>query len=478
MSSYQDFILQKAYINGKWQDAKSGERFAVFNPHDQLKLADVALCGELETKAAIRAAQDALPAWRALAPKERMDYLLKWYELIEQHADSLAELVVLESGKPINEARGEVAYGNSYIKWFAAEAMRAFGSTAKLANERHMMVIKQPIGVCAAITPWNFPMAMITRKISPALAAGCTVVLKPAEDTPLSALALAKLADEAGLPAGVINVVTGDPKIIGKTLTESPIVRKLSFTGSTDVGRLLMTQCGDTVKRMSLELGGNAPFIIFDDADLDKALDGLMAAKFRNSGQTCVCANRIFIHDAVYDELLPKLIERVQALEVGNGMDESTQVASLINHKAVDKVQQLVEEAVRSGAVLCCGGQRLREHGYAYAPTVLTGITEKMHIFSQEIFGPVCAIIRFSDEADVIRMANHTRYGLAAYFYSDNLQRALRVAEGLEFGVVGVNAGIVSSEVAPFGGVKMSGIGREGSQYGLDDYLNIKYINL
>jgi succinate-semialdehyde dehydrogenase len=480
MLSLNDKSLLKtqAYVNGTWRNAFSGKTFAVTNPATGEELAQVADVGAEETRQAINAANDALPAWRAKTAKERAVILRRWYELILAAQEDLAVLMTLEQGKPLAEARGEVVYGANFIEWFAEEGKRVYGDVIPtFAGNKRIVVLKEPIGVVAAITPWNFPNAMITRKVAPALAAGCTVVVKPAEDTPLSALALAELAERAGIPAGVFNIVTGsDPIAIGGELTGNPIVRKLSFTGSTEVGRILMRQSADTIKKVSLELGGNAPFIVFDDADLDEAVKGAIASKYRNSGQTCVCANRLLVQAGVYDAFAAKLAEAVKQIRVGNGMEAGVSQGPMINAQAIDKVEELMGDAVAKGAKVALGGKRHDLGGTFFEPTILTGVTTEMRVAREEIFGPVAPLFKFETEADAIRMANDTEFGLAAYFYSRDIGRVWRVAEQLEYGMVAINEGILSTEVAPFGGIKQSGIGREGSKYGMDDFLEIKYL--
>ncbi|KAA0680905.1 NADP-dependent succinate-semialdehyde dehydrogenase I [Azospirillum brasilense] len=474
----QSLLRTQAYVNGAWRDAVSGKTFAVTNPATGEELARVADVGAEETRQAIEAADAALPAWRAKTAKERAAILRRWFELIMAAQEDLAVLMTLEQGKPLAEARGEVAYGASFIEWFAEEGKRVYGDVIpSFAGNKRIVVLKEPIGVVAAITPWNFPNAMITRKVGPALAAGCTIVVKPAEDTPLSALALAELAERAGVPAGVFNIVTGsDPVAIGGELTASPIVRKLSFTGSTEVGKILMRQSADTVKKVSLELGGNAPFIVFDDADLDEAVKGALASKYRNSGQTCVCANRLLVQAGVYDTFAAKLAEAVKQIRVGNGMEAGVTQGPMINGQAVEKVEELMGDALAKGAKVALGGKRHGLGGTFFEPTILTGVTTEMRVAREEIFGPVAPLFKFETEADAIRMANDTEFGLAAYFYSRDIGRVWRVAERLEYGMVGINEGILSTEVAPFGGIKQSGIGREGSKYGVEDFLEIKYL--
>lgn len=473
-------LRTKAYINGAWTDAANGATYAVNNPATQERLAEVARCSTPETTKAIEAAAAAQPAWAARTGKERASIMRKWYDLMLENADDLAKLMTLEQGKPLSEAKGEVVYAASFLEWFGEEAKRTYGDTIPQHRaDNRIMVIKQPIGVTAGITPWNFPAAMITRKAAPAIAGGCAMVVKPAEATPLSALALAELAERAGIPAGILSVVTGDrddAPAIGTELSTNPIVRKIGFTGSTQVGKKLMEQAAGTVKKVSLELGGNAPFLVFDDADLDAAIEGTMISKFRNAGQTCVCANRIFVQEGVYDKYLDKLSAAVAAMKVGNGMDEGVTIGPLINDKAIEKVDRLVTSAKSQGAKPALGGDPSELGGTFYTPSILTGVSADMDIANEEIFGPVAALIPFKDEADAIRMANDTPYGLAAYFYSRDNARTWRVSEGLEYGMVGVNSGLISTEVAPFGGVKESGLGREGSHYGMDEWVELKYI--
>ena len=469
---------QQAYINGVWADADNGSTFEVKNPADGATIAQVADLGATETERAIAAADAAFPAWRDKTARERANLLRQWFELVIAHQDDLARLMTLEQGKPLAESRGEIAYGASYIEWFAEEARRVYGDIIPAAQPgKKIVVIKQPVGVVAAITPWNFPNAMIARKAAPALASGCTMVLKPASDTPLSALALAELAHRAGIPAGVLNVVPGrSSRAIGAALTTSKRVRKLSFTGSTEVGKVLLRQCADTVKKVSMELGGNAPFIVFDDADVNAAVAGAMASKYRNSGQTCVCMNRLLVQEGIYQRFVEKLAIEVGRLKVGNGLAEGTQQGPLINQAAVEKVEALIGDAVAKGARVVTGGKRHALGGTFFEPTLLADVTPAMRVTHEEIFGPVAPVYRFKDEAEAIRLANDTDYGLAAYFFARDLGRVWRVAEALEYGMVAINEGILSSEVAPFGGVKESGLGREGSKYGIDDYLEIKYV--
>jgi succinate-semialdehyde dehydrogenase/glutarate-semialdehyde dehydrogenase len=451
----------------------------VHNPATGEKLADVPLCGALETQQAIAAAAAALPAWRARTAAERGRILRRWAELMLAHQDDLALLMTCEQGKPLAEARGEITYAASFLDWFAEEGKRAYGDVIPSPlPDRRIVVIKQAVGVCAAITPWNFPAAMITRKLGPAMAAGCTMVFKPAEQTPLTALALAELGEQAGVPAGVFNVVTGDPVAIGGELTSSPVVRKLSFTGSTEVGRLLMQQCAPTLKKLSLELGGNAPFIVFDDADLDAAVEGAMLSKYRNAGQTCVCANRFLVQAGVYDAFAEKLAAKAALLKVGNGLEAGVNQGPLIDEAAVCKVEALVADALAGGAQVVGGGGRHELGGTFYQPTVLTQVLPTMRVAKEEIFGPVAPLFKFHDEAEAVQMANDTEFGLAAYFYARDIGRVWRVSEALEYGMVGINTGVVSTEVAPFGGVKSSGLGREGSKYGLDEYMELKYLSM
>ncbi|MQM32603.1 MAG: succinate-semialdehyde dehydrogenase (NADP(+)) [Candidatus Accumulibacter phosphatis] len=470
-------LRSDCYIDGRWEAADDGRTLAVIDPATGAAIADVPLMTAVETVRAIDAAAVALPEWRAKTAKERAAALRRWFDLILENTEDLAQLMTAESGKPIVEARGEVGYGASFVEWFAEEGKRAYGeSIPSPAADRRLLTIRQPIGVCAAITPWNFPLAMITRKVAPALAAGCTVVVKPAEQTPLTALALARLAHDAELPAGVFNVLTGDPKTIGATLTASPVIRKLSFTGSTEVGRLLMAQSAPTIKKLSLELGGNAPFIVFDDADVDAAVEGALIAKYRNTGQTCVCANRFLVQDGVYDAFVAKLARRVQSLRVGPGSDEGVTQGPLIDEAALSKVQAHIEDALRKGARVVTGGSRHQRGGTFFEPTVLADVSSDMRVAQEETFGPVAPVFRFADEAEAVHMANDTEFGLAAYFYSRDVARCLRVGEALEYGMIGINTGLISNEVAPFGGVKQSGLGREGSKHGLDEYLEIKYL--
>ena len=468
---------QLAYVNGQWVGADSGATFEVTDPATGEVIARVADLGAQETERAIAAAEVAQKAWAARTGKDRAGILRRWFDLMLANTEDLAYLMTREQGKPLAEAKGEIAYAASFIEWFAEEAKRVDGEVlASPAADKRLVTLRQPVGVCAAITPWNFPAAMIARKAAPALAAGCTMVVKPANETPFSALALAELALRAGIPAGVLNIVTGDAAAIGSQFTGHPLVRKLSFTGSTPVGRLLMQQCAGTVKKVSLELGGNAPFIVFEDADIDAAVEGAIQAKYRNAGQTCVCVNRLYIHDAVYDQFVERYVKKVAALRVGNGFTAGSEIGPLITEKAVAKVGELVADAVSKGARLAIGGGVHEAGAQFFAPTVLADVTPGMRVLDEEIFGPVSPIVRFTSEADVVRMANDTIYGLAAYFFSRDIGRVWRVAEQLEYGIVGINTGLFSNEVAPFGGVKQSGLGREGSKYGIEDYLEMKYL--
>jgi succinate-semialdehyde dehydrogenase/glutarate-semialdehyde dehydrogenase len=470
---------ERCYVDGVWVDAQGGGTIEVTNPANGSVIGTVPAMGVDDTRRAIAAADAAWPAWRALTGKERANILRKWYDLMMRNQEDLAVMMTTEQGKPLAESRGEIAYAASFIEWFAEEGKRVYGDViSHPLHGKRIVVLKQPIGVVAAITPWNFPAAMITRKCGPALAAGCTVVCKPASQTPYTALALAELAEQAGIPRGVFNVITGPSAEIGKELTTNPAVRKLGFTGSTEVGKLLMAQCAGTVKKVSLELGGNAPFIVFDDADLDAAVVGAMASKYRNTGQTCVCANRVLVQDAVYDAFADKVAQAANALKVGNGLEEGVQQGPLIDMRAVEKVEQHIADATRKGAKVVAGGSRHALGGTFFQPTVLANVTPDMVVANEETFGPVAPLFRFKDEEEAVRLANDTEFGLAAYFYSRDIGRIWRVAEALEYGIVGINEGIISNEVAPFGGVKESGIGREGSKYGMDEFLEIKYLCL
>ncbi|PHV40995.1 NADP-dependent succinate-semialdehyde dehydrogenase [Janthinobacterium sp. BJB304] len=470
-------LRHQAYVNGAWMDADGGQTINVSNPATGEHIGTVPLMGAAETRRAIEAANAAWPAWRKKTAKERAAVLRRWHDLILENADDLALIMTTEQGKPLPEAKGEVQFGASFIEWFAEEGKRVAGDTLQSPwPDRRLVITKEPIGVCAAITPWNFPAAMITRKVGPALAAGCPMVLKPAEATPFSALALAVLAERAGVPAGVFSIVTGAPKDIGGEMTSNPIVRKLTFTGSTQVGRLLAEQCAPTIKKLSLELGGNAPFIVFDDADLDAAVEGAIASKYRNAGQTCVCANRLYVQDSVYDAFADKLVAAVAKLKVGNGIEAGVTQGPLIDAKAVAKVEEHVADALGKGGRLLAGGKRHALGNGFFEPTIIADVTNDMRVATEETFGPLAPLFRFKTDEEVIALANNTEFGLAAYFYSRDIGRIWRVAEGLETGMVGVNTGLISNEIAPFGGVKQSGLGREGSTYGIEDYLVIKYI--
>lgn len=468
---------QQSYVDGNWLDADNGETIEVKNPATQASIGTVPKFSTNETRRAIEAAQAAWPEWRSKTAKERANILRRWYDLMIENADDLAVIMTTEQGKPLAEAKGEIIYAASFIEWFAEEAKRVYGDVIPGHQpDKRIIVLKQPIGVVAAITPWNFPAAMITRKAGPALAVGCPCVVKPASQTPFSALALAVLAERAGIPKGIFNVVTGSATAIGEEMTSNPIVRKLSFTGSTEVGKMLMQQCTQTVKKVSMELGGNAPFLVFDDADIDAAVEGAMMSKFRNTGQTCVCANRILVQDGVYEEFSEKLIRAVNNLKVGHGLDEGTTQGPLIDEKAVIKVEEHIANAVSLGANIATGGARHALGGTFFQPTVLTDVNTAMMVTHEETFGPIAPLYRFQSEEDGIRMANDTEFGLASYFYARDMSRVWRVSEALECGIVGINTGIISTEVAPFGGIKESGVGREGSKYGAEDFLEIKYI--
>jgi len=475
----QDMRLfrQQCYVDGAWVDADDRSTLTVSNPATGVQVGTVPKMGAAETRRAIEAAQAAWPAWRAKTAKERSVILRKWFELMMANQEDLAKLMTVEQGKPIAESRGEIAYGASFIEWFAEEGKRIYGDTIPThAPDKRIVVIKQPIGVCAAVTPWNFPNAMITRKAGPALAAGCTMVIKPASQTPYSALALCELAERAGIPKGVLSVITGASGPIGKELTTNPLVRKFTFTGSTEVGKLLMQQCASTVKKVSLELGGNAPFIVFDDADLASAVEGAMASKFRNTGQTCVCANRIFVQDGVYEKFSTMLAEKVSQMKVGNGLEDGNAQGPLIDMKAVEKVEEHIGDALAKGATVLTGGKRHEKGGQFFQPTVLANVTTDMKVTHEETFGPVAPLYRFKTEDELLKLANNTEYGLASYFYSRDIGRIWRIAEGLESGIVGINVGIISNEIAPFGGIKESGIGREGSKYGIEEFVEVKYL--
>ncbi|HEJ0339125.1 TPA: NAD-dependent succinate-semialdehyde dehydrogenase [Proteus mirabilis] len=471
------YFREQGYIDGIWCDAKSKDTVEVIDPATNQPIGTVPNMATEEAKAAVDAAAKALPTWRALTAHQRSTLLQRWFQLIQDNKRQLAELMTFEQGKPVAEAEGEITYAASFIEWFSEQGKRTNGEIIPSpSSDKRLMVIKQGIGVCAAITPWNFPAAMITRKAAPALAAGCTMVIKPANETPYTALALAELAAQAGIPAGVINIVTGDAVKIGEVFTSDNRVRKLSFTGSTGVGRLLMRQCADSVKKVSLELGGNAPFIVFNDADIEKAVAGAMGAKFRNAGQTCVCANRFYIHKDVYQQFSERFVAEVKKLKVGNGFTEGVTIGPLINHKAVEKSQSLLADTLQRGATLLCGGERDKAGENFFQPTVVGNVPADSHILEEEIFGPVAPLVIFDNEEEVVHLANNTIYGLAAYFYSEDPQRIWRVAENLEYGMVGINTGLISNEVAPFGGIKQSGLGREGSEHGIEDYMEMKYL--
>lgn len=479
MPSLQEPSLfrQECYIAGEWIESDPMARIDVVNPANGLKIGTVPRATLADVRTCIDAAERALPAWSGKTGKERAAILRRWYELMLQHQEDLAVIMTCEQGKPLAESRGEIVYAASFLEWFAEEAKRVYGDTIPTpASDRRIVVLKQPIGVCAAITPWNFPAAMLTRKIGPALAAGCTMVLKPASQTPFSALALCVLAERAGVPAGVLSCVTGKASMIGDEFCRNPAVRKLSFTGSTEIGKLLLQQCASTVKKTSMELGGNAPFIVFDDADLDAAVVGAIAAKFRNAGQTCVCVNRFLVQDTVHDVFVEKLSTAIAALKVGDGLDAGTRIGPLIDSKAVEKAREHVDDAIARGATVVTGGSGHALGGNYFEPTLLTGASKDMKIFREETFGPVAPVFRFKTEEEAIQLANDTEFGLASYFYGRDIGRVWRVAEALEYGMVGINEGLISTEVAPFGGVKESGLGREGSKYGIEDYLEVKYL--
>lgn len=475
--SDQKLFRQQCYINGEWVDAASGETIDVTNPATGEVLGTVPKMGADETRAAIEAANAAWPAWRAKTAKERAGILRKWFDLMMANQDDLGTLMTAEQGKPLAEAKGEVGYAASFIEWFAEEGKRIYGDTIpQHGPDKRIVVTKEPVGVVAAITPWNFPAAMITRKAGPALAAGCPIVIKPATETPFSAFAMAELADRAGVPAGIINVLTGASSEIGGELTSNPTIRKLTFTGSTEVGKILLEQCAGTVKKVSMELGGNAPFIVFDDADVDAAVQGAMASKYRNTGQTCVCANRIYVQDGVYDEFIEKFSKAVETLAIGDGLKGETQQGPLINMAAVEKVEEHIADAVEKGGRVVTGGKRHDLGGTFFEATIIADASQDMKFSKEETFGPLAPVFRFTDEDEVIKWSNDTEFGLASYFYSRDIGRIWRVSEALEYGIIGINEGIISTEVAPFGGVKESGMGREGSKYGIDDYLEIKYL--
>jgi succinate-semialdehyde dehydrogenase/glutarate-semialdehyde dehydrogenase len=473
----KNLFRQQCYINGNWLDADSGESIDVTNPATGEKLGTVPKMGAEETRRAIEAAEEAFSSWRRTTAYEKSQVLRRWFDLMMEHKEDLSIIMTAEQGKPINESRGEINYAASYIEWFAEEARRVYGDTVPAhSNDKRIILIKQPVGVTAAVTPWNFPAAMITRKAAPALAAGCTMVIKPATATPFSALALAELGERAGLPPGALSVVTGSAGAIGGELTGNPIVRKLTFTGSTKIGKKLIEQCAGTVKKTSMELGGNAPFIVFDDADLDAAVEGALESKFRNTGQTCVCTNRLLVQDGVYDAFAEKLVQAVGKMKVGNGMEEDTEQGPLIDVGAMETVEALVQDAIDKGGKVLLGGKRHELGGSFFEPTVVADVTTDMRVAREETFGPFAPLFRFKTEKEAIRMANDTEFGLASYFYTRDVGRIFRVSEALEYGIVGINAGLISTAVAPFGGVKESGFGREGSKYGMEDYLEIKYL--
>jgi succinate-semialdehyde dehydrogenase/glutarate-semialdehyde dehydrogenase len=473
----KNLFRQQCYINGSWLDADSGESIDVTNPATGEKLGTVPKMGAAETRRAIEAAEEAFSSWRKTTAYEKSQVLRRWFDLMMAHKEDLSIIMTAEQGKPINESRGEINYAASYIEWFAEEARRVYGDTVPAqSNDKRIILIKQPVGVTAAVTPWNFPAAMITRKAAPALAAGCTMVIKPATATPFSALALAELGERAGFPPGALSVVTGSARAIGGELTGNPIVRKLTFTGSTEIGKKLIEQCAATVKKTSMELGGNAPFIVFEDADLDAAVEGAIESKFRNTGQTCVCTNRLLVQDGAYDAFAEKLVRAVSQMKVGNGMEEDTEQGPLIDVGAMETVEELVQDAKDKGGRVLLGGKRHELGGSFYEPTVMADVTTDMRVAKEETFGPFAPLFRFKTEKEAIRMANDTEFGLASYFYTRDVGRIFRVAEGLEYGIVGINAGLISTAVAPFGGVKESGFGREGSKYGMEDYMEIKYL--
>jgi succinate-semialdehyde dehydrogenase/glutarate-semialdehyde dehydrogenase len=472
-----DLFRRQAYIDGRWCEADSGKRFPVTNPATGEVLAEVPEMGAAETHRAIEAAKTAWPEWRRKTAKDRAALLRKWYDLMMANVDDLAKIMTAEQGKPLAESKGEISYAASFIEWFAEEGKRIYGDTIPSPwNDRRLVIIKEPIGVCCAITPWNFPAAMITRKAGPALAAGCTLVVKPAESTPLSAFALAVLAERAGIPAGVLNVLTGVPRAIGGEMTSNPDVRKITFTGSTEVGRLLMRQSADTIKKLSLELGGNAPLIVFDDADLDAAVEGTIISKFRNTGQTCVCANRVYVQDGVYEAFSEKLVAAVKRLKVGNGFESGVEQGPLIDEAAVEKAEDHISDALSKGARVLLGGKRHSLGRTFFEPTVLADVTAQMKVAREETFGPVAPLFRFYKDEEAVQLSNDTEFGLASYFFSRDVGRIWRVAEGLEYGMVGINTGLISTEVVPFGGVKQSGLGREGSHYGIDEFVEVKYL--
>lgn len=475
--SASSLFRQDCYINGKWVSAD--KNIDVMNPATLDVLGTVPSISKEDVKETIKLAHAAMEGWKKLTAKERSRILRRWFNLIEEHADDLATIMTLEQGKPHHEARGEIIYAASFVEWFAEEGKRVYGETIpQTVGSNRLSTIKQPIGVCSAITPWNFPAAMITRKAAPALAAGCSIIIKPASETPFTALALAELADQAGIPAGIFNIVTGESRVLGEELTQNEFISKFSFTGSTPVGRLLSEQCASTIKKTSLELGGNAPFIVFADADIDKAVESAVAAKFRNGGQTCVCVNRFYLNNEIYDEFLHKFVERVAQLKVGSGLDAGTDIGPMISKKAIQSMKLLLDDAVAKGARQLPLGNEINEHGNFINPKILVDVDHSMDIANDEIFGPIATFIRFDTEAEALKMANNSIYGLAAYFFTNDVRRVYRMAEGIESGMIGINTGIISNEVSPFGGVKQSGLGKEGSKYGIEDYLEVKYLCL
>lgn len=477
MLSDKTLLRTQAYINGQWVDANNGATVAVINPATGETIADVPQMGHLEAEQAVTAAQAALATWRLVPAKQRSQIMRKWFDLMMAHQDDLGRILTLEQGKPLAEAKGEIAYGASYIEWYAEEAKRVYGDIIPALNpSQRILVNKEPIGVCAAITPWNFPNAMIARKVAPAIAAGCTIVVRPASQTPLSAFAIAELAERAGLPAGVLNIITGSATEIGKVLTQDERVSKFSFTGSTPVGRLLMEQCAATIKKVTMELGGNAPFIVFDDADIDAAIEGAMASKFRNSGQTCVCTNRFYVQAGIYEQFVERFSVAVKGLKLGNGLEEGTDLGPLIEQSAIEKVEHHIKDAVSKGGSVVIGGEAQQAGSLFFEPTIVRDVNQTMLVATEETFGPVAPVFKFETEQEVIAYANDTEFGLASYLFTKDLGRAFRITQALEYGMVAVNSGLLSNEAAPFGGVKQSGLGREGSKYGIEDYLEIKYM--
>lgn len=480
MLSDKKLLRTQAYINGQWVDAENGDSIAVINPATGEKIADIPQMGRLEAEQAVSAAHAALVTWRQVPAKQRSQIMRKWFDLMMEHQDDLGRILSLEQGKPLAEAKGEIAYGASYIEWYAEEAKRVYGDIIPALNPgQRILVNKEPIGVCAAITPWNFPNAMIARKIAPAIAAGCTIVVRPASQTPLSAFAIAELAERAGLPAGVLNIISGKDTEIGKVFTQDKRISKFSFTGSTPVGRLLMEQCASTVKKVTMELGGNAPFIVFDDADIDAAIEGAIASKFRNSGQTCVCTNRFYVQAGIYDQFIERFAVAVKQLKLGNGLEAGSDLGPLIDQNAIEKVETHIKDAVTKGGEIVVGGEAAADKGALFfKPTVVSNVNQTMLFATEETFGPVAPVFKFENEEEVVAYANDTEFGLASYLYTKDLGRAFRISQALEYGMVAVNSGLLSNEAAPFGGVKQSGLGREGSKYGIEDYLEIKYMLL